>query len=89
MILIRSYFNNEIHSYTIIPTFNRYYSYCKNKKNSNLLEQEQMHFDIQEVFARKLRIQFQLLKRDNACDISYQELFNEYGILLKKHQYKF
>ncbi|WP_299528207.1 hypothetical protein [uncultured Lutibacter sp.] len=89
MQLIRAYSNNEIYSYTIIPTFNRFHSYSKNKSSDNLLEHEQIHFDIQEIFARKLRKQFQKLKRNNACDISYIEVYNENNILLKKYQYKF
>ena len=87
--LIRSYHNYEIYSYTIIPTFNRYRSFSKDKISDNLLEHEQLHFDIQEIFARKIRKQFQQLKKDNACDISYIEVYNKYTLLLKKYQYKF
>ncbi|MDP6909549.1 MAG: hypothetical protein QF371_08585, partial [Flavobacteriales bacterium] len=41
--------------------FNPYKSWSKNHTSDYLLEHEQLHFDITELFARKLRKQLQIL----------------------------
>ena len=85
---IIAYSNSEIYSYTIIPVFVKSKSSVKNK-NQNLLEHEQIHFDIQEIFARKIRKHFQLLKKINACDYTYSDIYLKYGDSLFVYQNKY
>ncbi|MFC2175837.1 DUF922 domain-containing protein [Bacteroidota bacterium] len=44
--------------------FNPQKSWTKNKTNDHLLEHEQLHFDITELFVRKLRKQLSLIGKD-------------------------
>ena len=85
---ITTYHKNEVLYYTVIPVFNR------NKSatlyfTDVLLEHEQLHFDIQELFARKIRKEFQLLDENNACNISYQDVFNNQSEILRSYQKRF
>lgn len=74
---IQSFYNNKTHSYTIVPVFNRYHSFSLSK-NEKLLKHEQVHFDILEIFARKIRQEFEELKKNNASHYLYSQVFNNY-----------
>lgn len=54
---IPSYNNKGVYSYTIIPVFNRLTSWTISR-SPELLNHEQTHFDILEIFARKIRKRF-------------------------------
>jgi len=77
IINVISYRNNKIYSYTVIPVFNRFNSSSINN-SLKLLEHEQIHFDIQEIFARKIRKKFEKLKVSKANYQSHYNIFNSY-----------
>jgi len=86
--LTTTYYKNEVLYYTVIPLFNRNKSVTRNF-NDQLLEHERLHFDILELFARKIRKEFKLLEENNACENSYLEIFNEYRSSLWLYQNKY
>ncbi len=77
IINVISYRANQIYSYTIIPVFYRFNSSTINY-SSKLLEHEQIHFDIQEIFARKIRGKFEELKMNKANYQTHYYIFNSY-----------
>lgn len=85
---IPSYNNKGVYSYTIIPVFNRLTSWTISR-SPELLNHEQTHFDILEIFARKIRKRFKEAKKNNACDYSYGIIFNSYKDSLDRYQERY
>jgi len=83
-----SYYNSKIYNYVIISTFNRYNS-ISTCNNSHLLKHEQIHFDIQEIFARKIRKRFLDLKNNKSNDYLYFINFKNYKDSLDIYQEKY
>ena len=85
---IPGYHKNSSYSYTIIPVFYKYKSSVTDR-NSKLLEHEQIHFDIQEIFARKIRKQFEILKNCKKSEYTHRKIFNNYLDSLRNYQEKY
>ena len=85
---IQSYYKNKIHSYNVITLFYRYKSFSSSN-SLNLLKHEQIHFDIHEIFARKIRKHFQLLKNQNSSEYTYNRIFTKYIDSLAIYQEKY
>lgn len=78
--------NNHKYSYDyyVFSVFNRYKSFMVNK-NKAILEHEQLHFDIAELIARKLRKHISLKDRTK----KYYKIANNYVDSLNTYNYKF
>jgi len=85
---IPGYHKNGYYSYTIIPVFNKYKSSVLDR-NIKLLEHEQIHFDILEIFSRKIRKQFEILKNFNESEYTHYKIFNNYLDSLKNYQERY
>lgn len=85
---IPGYHKNSYYSYTIIPVFYKYKSSVTDR-NSKLLEHEQIHFDVQEIFSRKIRKQFEILKNCKESEYTHRKIFNNYLDSLKNYQKKY
>lgn len=79
---------NNNYSYTIIPVFYKYKSSVIDR-NSKLLEHEQIHFDIEEIFSRKIRKHFEILKNCNESEYNHRKIFNNYLDSLKNYQERY
>lgn len=65
--------------FTIKPMMNRKKSWASEKKTDYLLEHEQLHFDITELSARKLRSELDELREQGVKDVDrYDELVHHY-----------
>ena len=71
--------NDNILNYqnlTVKANFYKYHSWYIENTNQ-LLEHEQLHFDIAELFARKMRMEFEKLKNDNESNFNiYVDCYN-------------
>ncbi len=85
---IPGYHKNSYYTYTIIPVFYKYKSSVLGR-NSKLLEHEQIHFDIQEIFSRKIRKRFEILKNCNESEYTHYKIFNNYSDSLKNYQERY
>ncbi|MFO7673058.1 MAG: DUF922 domain-containing protein [Lutibacter sp.] len=85
---IPGYHKKGYYSYTIIPVFNKYKSSVTDR-NIKLLEHEQIHFDILEIFSRKIRKQFEILKNCNESEYTHYKIFNNYLDSLKNYQERY
>jgi len=85
---IPGYHENSDNSYTIINVFYKYKSSVINR-NYKLLEHEQIHFDIQEIFSRKIRKQFEVFKNCKVSEYTHREIFNNYLDSLSNYQEKY
>ena len=72
--------NNNIYGYqkmNVATFFYKNKSWLGNKDNKNELAHEQIHFDIAELFARKIRKDFEDLKSKKVKDFdAYQHVYN-------------
>ncbi|HPF12292.1 MAG TPA: DUF922 domain-containing protein [Flavobacteriaceae bacterium] len=74
---------------SVVANFYCYHSWV-NKRTENLLRHEQTHFDIAELFARKLRKRFETLKSQGEKRFSvYYSEFKEYSALCREMQKKY
>jgi len=65
--------NNNIQNYkslTVVANFYSNYSWV-HKKSDYLLSHEQLHFDIAGLYAYKIRIEFEKLKKQNIANFDY------------------
>jgi hypothetical protein len=62
---------NGDYKYFVFCYFNKTKSFIENK-SQNLLEHEELHFDIAEVFTRKMRLKYKYLKNHS----SYLTIYN-------------
>jgi len=87
--LLRSYRNDEIFNNIVVSTFNRYKSFTLHY-NENLLEHEQIHFNILEIFTRKIRKSFDAIsKNKNHKTYDYNTIFYKYQDSLRNYQDKY
>ncbi|MGX7666541.1 hypothetical protein [Flavobacterium pedocola] len=81
-----SYYENEIPKFNISSYFIKSQSWTTTNSVFTL-EHEQLHFDITEIFARKIRKEFEILYTKKCTDISkYEEVHSRLGALCKKYQ---
>ncbi|MBN2820072.1 MAG: hypothetical protein JXP36_13935 [Bacteroidales bacterium] len=74
--------NNEV-DFVINNYFNRQKSFTCDTLSQQLLEHEQCHFDLHEVYARKIRRQVKILKNDGVIKIAkYIEIYKDLNIEL-------
>ena len=76
------YLPRELHldsCLNVLTTFRRYSSWVRDTTDLRLLEHERIHFDIAELYARKIRKQFRQLNMNNTLKDAYtlaDSLFN-------------
>lgn len=71
--------------YSVYALFNRKKSWCKGKSDK-LLEHEQLHFDIAELTARKVRRAVEMMQKENVDDLqTYNQSIQE--ILIKSNDF--
>ena len=80
----KGYWEEGMPDYKIINVFYPYKAWEKDTLSNNLLQHEQVHFDIAEIFARKIRKEITGLRRDGAKEPSIykqhiNKLFDEYN----------
>lgn len=77
-IKVHAIFNEDSYSFYVLPYFNKNESWLR-KNDKKLLEHEQIHFDITELIARKLRKKIQEAQINKIRDIDYyNDLINSY-----------
>ncbi len=87
--LIPVYSNNKFHKFYVIPFFDKTNS-TTSVYNSNVLEHEQYHFHIAELFARKIRLQITLLKlKKKLTSKDYTNVFIGYNTDFNNYQIKY
>jgi len=72
-----------------LPKLKVYAYFVKSKswaieKNDYYLTHERLHFDIAEIYARKIRKAFDSLNNENITDVAkYKDVYNKYGVQLR------
>lgn len=84
--------NNHIQNYEALTAVAQFYAKLSwvYEEDDNLLKHEQLHFDIAELYARKLRSEFEKLKQEkianfNAYSTAYNKLWAECKALQMKY----
>ena len=84
--------NNHIQNYEALTAVAQFYTKLSwvYEEDDNLLKHEQLHFDIAELYARKLRIEFGKLKQEkianfNTYSAAYNKLWTECKALQMKY----
>jgi len=80
------FWEEDMPNYKIVTKFYRYNAWTKDTASKNLLQHEQVHFDIAELYARKIRKGIGDLRRRHESDIAkyiefINKLFKEYSVM--------
>jgi len=87
--LLISYDSNKKPIYTVVALFNRYKSFTS-KFHYSLLDHEQQHFNILEIFARKIRKSVDALNKvENTTPQDIFNLYYEYQDSITNHQHRY
>lgn len=82
-------FNYSSRHIIVLASFDKKDSWTVTE-SKDVLEHEQLHFDIAELFARKIRKEFSELKKNNVSDYSvYDSIFAKYSKELTEYNNKF
>nr|WP_294938398.1 hypothetical protein [uncultured Flavobacterium sp.] len=81
-----SYYENEVPKFNVYSYFVKSKSWTKTDSESTL-EHEQLHFDITEIYARKIRKSFDSLNKRKCTDIKkYEDIYARYAKLCSNYQ---
>lgn len=80
----------EIEKLTVIANFYKNHSWTTGTFDNNLLTHERLHFDIAELYARKIRVRFDSMKKKGEArfDVylgNYKELWQECRLMQKQY----
>jgi len=74
-IKVKGYWDKSLPNYKVNAVFNRELSWTTDTVSTNLLKHEQLHFDIAELYARKIRVAIdELGNNDINEDLPYNEI---------------
>lgn len=88
-IAVKSNCRDNVLRFTVLSQFAPHESWTKNRASAELLQHEQMHFDLTEVYARRLRQQLSKLNGRCSDRPGFQKVVNRVFAEWKKEQNRY